>query len=223
VKYHFEIRKEENGYTAGCIELKGCRTEADSFDKLLENMREALDLYLDEPMESDMVFPPSNASIKGKGIVEIPVSPNIALALTLRNIRKKHRMTQKETADAMGFKGLFSYQRLESSKTSNPGLATLDKIKSVFPEIDFDSIIQGTSRNNTLVIPIAKGWGLVVERDYQHSGIYKTQEAAIKAARSFSKNLSSELTIQGKDGKMKTEKSDKEKANAKKSSCARPK
>ena len=189
MKYHFEIPKEKKGYSARCVELKGCRTEADSFDSLLENMREALDLFLDEPMESDFEFPLPNPFLKGKGILEIPVSPNIALALTLRNTRKKHQMTQKETADAMGFKGLFSYKRLESSKTANPELATLDKIKSLFPEIDFDSIIQGTHRNNSFVMQIANEWGHVVEKNYKESAIYKTKAAAVKAAKIFSKKV----------------------------------
>ncbi len=216
MKYHFAIHKEENGYWAKCIELPGCRTEANTFDKLLENMKEALDLYLDEPMESDVEFHSPDASIKGKGIVGIPVSPNIALAMMLRNTRKKHRMTQKETAEAMGMKGLFSYQRLESSKTANPELATLDKIKSVFPEIDFDFIIQGTSRKNTHVISVENEWMVVFESDFKNSGVYKTQEAAIKAARGLSKKMSGEFTIQGKDGKVKHEKIGKEKAIEKK-------
>jgi antitoxin HicB len=206
MKYHFEIHKEGDGYWAKCLELHGCRTEAETFDRLLENMKEALDLFLDEPAESDMEFPAPNPMIKAKGVVAIPVSPSIALALTLKNTRKRHQMTQKETAEAMGLKGLYSYQRLESSKTANPELATLDKIKSVFPEINFDFIIQGTSRKNTHVIPLQNGWGVISESNYKDSGMFKTQEAAIRAARSLSKNSTGEITIQGKDGLVKSEK-----------------
>ena len=38
--YHFEFFEEENGYWANCIELKGCITQADTFQELEENMKE---------------------------------------------------------------------------------------------------------------------------------------------------------------------------------------
>lgn len=202
MKYHFAIHKEVDGFWAKCIELPGCRSESDTFDGLLENIREALDLFMDEPMDSELEFPAPDPSIQEKGVVEIPVSPNIALALTLRNTRKRHHMTQKQTAEAMGLKGLYSYQRLESSKTANPELATLDKIKSVFPEINFDFIIQGTSRKNAHVFPVEGEWGVFSEGDYKDSAIYKTREDAVRAARSHSKHSSGEITIQGKDGRV---------------------
>ena len=52
MKYHFRLKKEKKGYTAFCIELKGCQTQGDTKSELEKNMREALDLYLDEPANS---------------------------------------------------------------------------------------------------------------------------------------------------------------------------
>ena len=44
-------------------------------------------------------------------------------------------------AHKMGFKNLYSYQRLESSKTANPEFSTLLQIKKVFPEFEVDELL----------------------------------------------------------------------------------
>ena len=49
MKYRFKIHSEEKGYWAECIELKGCITQGDSLEELHQNIREALQLYLEEP------------------------------------------------------------------------------------------------------------------------------------------------------------------------------
>jgi antitoxin HicB len=50
-------------------------------------------------------------------------------------------MTQKDVAKLMGFKNLYSYQRLEKAKTANPELSTLVQIKRLFPELDLEDIL----------------------------------------------------------------------------------
>lgn len=52
MKYHFKIHKEGKGYWAQCIELEGCITQADSRKELKKRMQEALNLYIDEPVDS---------------------------------------------------------------------------------------------------------------------------------------------------------------------------
>lgn len=140
MRYHFRIRKERTGYWAKCIELPGCSTQADSIKSLERNMVEALNLYLDEPAESETSFPSPRKNITGKGVKAVTVEPQIAFAFLLRRSRKKRGLTQKEVAIQLGFKNLYSYQRLESSKTANPELATIIKIKAVFPEIDLEAL-----------------------------------------------------------------------------------
>jgi transcriptional regulator with XRE-family HTH domain len=71
----------------------------------------------------------------------VPVQPKVALAFYLRQLRLAHHLTQKEVALKMGFKNLYSYQRLEYSKTANPEFMTLLQIKKVFPEFELDNLL----------------------------------------------------------------------------------
>ncbi len=40
------IEKDEFGYYAYCPELKGCHTQGDTLDEVLQNIKEAVELYL---------------------------------------------------------------------------------------------------------------------------------------------------------------------------------
>lgn len=194
--YHFRVHKEDdNGYWAECVELKGCITEADTFDNLLENMKEVLELYLDEPEESSLDIPLPNESPKGRGIIGVRVSPNIALAFMLRLLRRKHKMTQKEVANAMGFKGIYNYQRLESSKTANPELSTLDRIKSAFPEFSIDFIVQGSFQKMTHVYPIEGEWIVIEEKSNKVNSIHSKKENAVRVARDVARKTDGAITI----------------------------
>lgn len=141
MKYHFKYTKEGSIYWAKCVELDACFTQGKTLDELKKNMHEALNLHLDEPSNSKTNFHPPKKTVKGRNIVQISVEPKIAFALRLRLFRAARGLTQKETAKRLGFKNLFSYQRLESSKTANPELVTLAKIKALFPEFDLDEVV----------------------------------------------------------------------------------
>ena len=135
--YHFKYYKEDDGYWAECVELDGCRSEGDSFEDLKKNLEEALNLYLNEPANSKIIFNmPANNLTRKKGIVDIKVDPKIAFAYYLRIIRLKHHMTQKEVAEKMGYKSIWAYQKLETSKHANPELKTISKLKEIFPEFE---------------------------------------------------------------------------------------
>lgn len=138
--YHFKIHKESGGYWAECLELKGCQTQADSRAGLEVAMKEALDLYLSEPMDSDVALQFPQKVAHKKDIVEIKASPRVAFAALLRYTRLLKKMTQKQVANQMGFKSVNAYQKLESAKTANPGIDTMSKIKDVFPEFSVDRI-----------------------------------------------------------------------------------
>lgn len=45
--YTFKVFKEAHGYWAECVQLKGCRTQAETIAELKVNMKEALTLYLE--------------------------------------------------------------------------------------------------------------------------------------------------------------------------------
>ena len=138
--YHFKIHKNSDGLWAECVELDGCQTEANTIKELNSNMFEVLNLYLDEPANSAILFPFPKKNVKLKNIVKVPVEPRIAFAITLRNYRKSSDLTQSEMAKRLGMKNIYSYQRLE--RKSNPSLSTLKKLKNVFPDLSVDYILQ---------------------------------------------------------------------------------
>jgi len=41
------IEKDENGYYAYCPELEGCQSQGDSFEEVMANIKEAIELYLE--------------------------------------------------------------------------------------------------------------------------------------------------------------------------------
>ena len=136
--YHFRVHKGRDGLWTECLELLGCSTQADSMAELQRNAREALNLYLQEPEDSQLAFPlPARHS--GKDIIEVPVDPGIAFSVVLRNYRISNKYTQRQVAKKLGMKNLYSYQRLE--RRSNPNLETLQRIKRVFPDLSVDYVL----------------------------------------------------------------------------------
>ena len=138
--YHFNVHEDKKGFWAECVELSGCVTQAESFDELELQCKEALNLYLEEPKDSKMVFPLPNESLDSdKTLIKAEVDPEIALAVLLRFYRFNSKLTQKQMAEMLGMKNLYSYQRLE--KRSNPTLSIIKKIHSIFPEIRIEKIV----------------------------------------------------------------------------------
>ena len=139
--YHFKVHKEKDQFWAQCIELSGCITQANTLEELQLNMQEALNLYIEEPNNSnDLAALPDESIKKSKNIVEVSVDTSIAFAFLVRYFRIKYDLTQKEAAKKMGFDTLYSYQRLEA-KRCNPSLKMIDRIKKVYPEFSVDQAI----------------------------------------------------------------------------------
>jgi predicted RNase H-like HicB family nuclease len=46
-KVNVVIEKDEYGYYAYCPELEGCQTQGDSLEEILNNIKEAIELYLE--------------------------------------------------------------------------------------------------------------------------------------------------------------------------------
>lgn len=141
MRYHFKIHKEKEGFWAECIELPGCVTQGDTKAELDKNMEDALNLYLEESEDFELLTPLPKTSIKtGRNIVEIPVDPSIAFAFSIRQQRIKQGMTQKEVARQLGMKGIYSYQRLE--RRCNPTLDLIYKLVLLFPALSLDKILR---------------------------------------------------------------------------------
>ena len=47
MKVSVVIEKDEYGYYAYCPELKGCHSQGDSIEEVMENIKEAVELYLE--------------------------------------------------------------------------------------------------------------------------------------------------------------------------------
>jgi len=140
MRYHFKIHKEGEGFWAECVEIPGCVTQGDSKEELFANMEDAINTFLEEPEDSLYLAPlPDNTISLSRSIVEVPVSPAVALAFSIRRERIKKGLTQKEVAEKLGMKGVYSYQRLE--KKCNPTLELIFKLVCLFPSLSLDEIL----------------------------------------------------------------------------------
>ncbi|MBX3039133.1 MAG: type II toxin-antitoxin system HicB family antitoxin [Bdellovibrionaceae bacterium] len=140
MKYHFRVHREKSGFWAEGLELPHCQSQGDTQSELVENLKDALDLLLSEPMDSDLLFPLPQPSPKGKDILAIPVSPQVAIAASIKRLRLSKGLSQQKMKEALGIKSLWVYQKLENPRTSNPQFKTLVKIKQAFPDFDLDQI-----------------------------------------------------------------------------------
>ena len=134
MKYHFVIHTEENGrYWAEGIELPRCVTQGETLQELKENLREVLNLYLDEPQGSNVTFPLPDESIEeNEFIVAIPVDSGIAFSILMKNFRLQKKLTQEQAQRIIGLTNRNSYVRLEN--IGNPKIETLDKVVQAFPD-----------------------------------------------------------------------------------------
>ncbi len=139
--YHFKIHKSKKGFWAECIEISGCHTQGETLEELELSMKEALNLLLDEPVHSKVIFPLPKKNVSGKNIVPIEVEPNVAFAFLLRRERLLNGLTQVQMKEKLQFKNLFSYQKLEMSKYANPTLKSLKKIKDIIPDFPFKLLL----------------------------------------------------------------------------------
>uniref|UniRef100_A0A832G2P4 Type II toxin-antitoxin system HicB family antitoxin n=1 Tax=Ignavibacterium album TaxID=591197 RepID=A0A832G2P4_9BACT len=49
------IEKDEHGYYAYCPDLEGCQTQGDTLDEVTENIKEAIELYLETLSDKDKI------------------------------------------------------------------------------------------------------------------------------------------------------------------------
>ncbi len=56
MKVSIVIEKDKNGYFAFCPELKGCHTQGDTLEEVLENIKEAIELYLETLSEEEREY-----------------------------------------------------------------------------------------------------------------------------------------------------------------------
>lgn len=61
--YHFPIviEQDENGFFAFCPELQGCYTQGDTYEDILENIKDAIRLHLKDRIKSKEEIPVSRS------------------------------------------------------------------------------------------------------------------------------------------------------------------
>jgi len=51
-KFSVVVEKDRNGYFAFCPELQGCYTQGDSYEEVMENIRDAIKLHVEDRIEN---------------------------------------------------------------------------------------------------------------------------------------------------------------------------
>jgi predicted RNase H-like HicB family nuclease len=57
-------REVDGGYHAFCPLLKGCHSQGDNFEEALDNITEAIELYIESLLEDEEPIPEENLIIK---------------------------------------------------------------------------------------------------------------------------------------------------------------
>ena len=57
--YRFSVivEKDDDGYFASCNELQGCFTQGDTYEEVLENIKDAISLHVEDRVESGEDIP----------------------------------------------------------------------------------------------------------------------------------------------------------------------
>jgi hypothetical protein len=92
-------------------------------------------------LRSRWLPPLPDPSLKGRNVLEVAVSPRVALAAMVRRERLEAGLSQREAAARMGIKHLRQYQKLEDGGLANAELETLARLKRAYPRLSVDAIL----------------------------------------------------------------------------------
>jgi len=56
-RFSIVIEKDEEGYFAFCPELQGCYTQGDTYEEVLENIKDAIRLHVNDRLENGEEVP----------------------------------------------------------------------------------------------------------------------------------------------------------------------
>ena len=60
-KFSVVVERDSEGYFAFCPELQGCYTQGDTYEKVLENIKDAIRLHIEDRIESGEEIPQSES------------------------------------------------------------------------------------------------------------------------------------------------------------------
>ena len=140
MKYYAKLTKQSEGrYLVEFPDLSGCLTEGDTLKDALLNASEALDGWLEVHFDQAHSVP-TGKIMRGKNYYPICVDPKIALAVALREVRRKRKLSQTQVAKMLGIDKK-SYAKFELPAQANPSLSTIRKIADVLGiETRFDLV-----------------------------------------------------------------------------------
>jgi len=58
-RFSVVIEKDSDGYFASCPELQGCYTQGDTYEEVLENIKDAIRLHIEDRIDSKEDIPQS--------------------------------------------------------------------------------------------------------------------------------------------------------------------
>lgn len=60
-RFSVVIEKDSDGYFASCPELQGCYTQCDTYEEVLENVKDAIRLHIEDRIDSGEDIPQSES------------------------------------------------------------------------------------------------------------------------------------------------------------------
>ncbi len=64
--YRFSVivEKDENGYFASCNELQGCYSQGETYEEIIENIKDAIQLHIEDRIDAgEEVYQAQNVSL----------------------------------------------------------------------------------------------------------------------------------------------------------------
>jgi antitoxin HicB len=123
IKFQAKITKADDGYSVEFPDVPGCFTYGKTLQGALDNAKEALSLHLEESVNPKWDVPTPKEH-KGKNLYWIRPELDIAIPLTIRQMRRDSKISQPELAKRLNMKTQ-QYQKLEYPRKSNPTAKTL--------------------------------------------------------------------------------------------------
>jgi len=70
--YHYTVileKEQDGGYHAFCPILRGCHSQGDSFEEIIENITEAIELYIESLIADNQPIPREDLIVKPLSIL----------------------------------------------------------------------------------------------------------------------------------------------------------
>lgn len=63
IKYRIQLIHSHEGWAASCLDLQGCHTQGDTREEAIENIQEAIQLWLEEEKSKDASYSVENLEL----------------------------------------------------------------------------------------------------------------------------------------------------------------